>query len=103
MKNVPLILSVLLVTGLLSACGMKGPLYRAPVDQPAAQQNADSSEAANEQSADNNANSSEAANEQSADNNADSSEAADGQSTYNNIENNKAVDGQTAEKTNSSD
>lgn len=36
MKNIKLLTSVLLFSGLLAGCGMKGPLYRTPVKQEAA-------------------------------------------------------------------
>lgn len=36
MKNIKLLTTMLLFSGLLVGCGMKGPLYRAPVKQSAA-------------------------------------------------------------------
>ncbi|WP_019616394.1 LPS translocon maturation chaperone LptM [Psychromonas ossibalaenae] len=34
MKNTNILLITLLFSSLLTGCGMKGPLYRAPVEQP---------------------------------------------------------------------
>jgi len=48
MKNIKLLIITLLFSSLLMACGMKGPLYRTPVAQPAppsAMENKEKSEA----------------------------------------------------------
>ncbi len=34
MKNINILLTTLFFSSLLAGCGMKGPLYRAPVEQP---------------------------------------------------------------------
>jgi len=44
MKNIKLLTTVLLISGLLAGCGMKGPLYRAPVEQVAEPDKQDISE-----------------------------------------------------------
>lgn len=48
MKNIKLLTTMLLFSGLLAGCGMKGPLYRAPVKQTATPVTVDKNEISEE-------------------------------------------------------